>query len=92
MSGSSGRRKDIGAHEGEPGKDEIECLIEELDVNPEFAREGMRRAVYVMELDRAVNRSKERAIEPPPSLRDQLWNLNRVKSAKIYAARQCLGI
>jgi hypothetical protein len=33
------------AHEGEPGKDKVECLIDELDVYPELAREAMRRAV-----------------------------------------------
>ena len=45
---------------------------------PELAREGMRRAVYVVELDCAVYGGEERAVEPPPALRDQLWDLQRV--------------
>jgi len=70
------RKKERVAHEGEPGKDKVECLIDELNVNPELAREAVRRAVYVVELDRAVYRGEERAVEPPPALRDQLWDLN----------------
>jgi len=44
-------------------------------VYPNFAHKAVRRTIYVMELDRTVYRSEERVIEPPATLRDQLWNL-----------------
>jgi hypothetical protein len=47
-------------------------------VYPELARERVRRAVDVVEFDCAVYGGEERAIEPPPALRDQLWDLQRV--------------
>ena len=62
-------------HQSEPGKDKVERLVKQLDVYPELARERMRRAVYVVELDCAVYSGEERAVEPPPALRDQLWDL-----------------
>ena len=43
---------------------------------PKFAPKGVRRAVNIMKLDGTVYRSKERAVEPPATLRDQLRNLN----------------
>jgi hypothetical protein len=57
-------------HEGKPREDKVEGLIKEFDVYPEFARKRVRRAVYIMELDCTVYRSKERAIEPSATLRD----------------------
>jgi len=57
-------------HEGEPGKDRVECLIDEFNAYPELAREAVRRTAYVAELDRAVYRGEERAVEPPLPLRD----------------------
>lgn len=68
-------------HEGKPRKDKVEGLIEEFDVYPEFAREGVRRAIYITELDRTMYRSKERAIQPPATLRDQLRNLGKRQSS-----------
>jgi hypothetical protein len=63
-------------YEGKPREDKVERLIEEFDVYPEFAPEGVRRTVNIMKLDRTMYRSKERAVEPPATLRDQLGNLN----------------
>ena len=60
------RENEVGErHEGEPGKNRVECLIDEFNAYPELAREAVRRAAYVAELDRAVYRSEERAVEPP---------------------------
>ena len=42
---------------------------------PSFAQKPVRRTIYVIELDRIMYRSEERAIEPPATLRNQLWNL-----------------
>jgi hypothetical protein len=66
-------------HEAEPRKYQVERLIEQLDVYPELARKRVRRPVYVVELDRAVYGGEERAVEPSPALRDQLWDLQRVR-------------
>ena len=62
-------------HQSEPGKDQIECLVKQLYVYPELARNRVRRTVYVVKLDYAVYGSKKRAVEPPPALREQLWDL-----------------
>ena len=44
--GAEGKRRQT--HEGKPGKDAVEGLIDELDVYPEFAREAVGRSVDVV--------------------------------------------
>jgi len=51
----SSRRK---TYEGKPREDHVEGLVDEFDENQEFAREAVRRPIYVMELDSAVSRSE----------------------------------
>lgn len=45
---------------------------------PEFPQEGVRGPVDVVEVDGTVDGGEEGAVEPPTSLRDQLWDLGRV--------------
>lgn len=58
-----------------PRKDKIERLIEHLHVDPRLPRERMFTPIDVPEFDDRVNRSKERAVQPSTTLRDQLGNL-----------------
>jgi hypothetical protein len=62
-------------YEGKPREHQIEALVDKFEVNQEFVHEAVRRPIYVMELDRAMYRNEERAIEPPVSLQDQFGNL-----------------
>src|SRR6266853_883154 len=62
-------------HKGKPGEYQIEGLVQESDVDPQFSHKAVRRAIYVIELDRTIHRSKKRAIEPPATLQHQLGNL-----------------
>jgi len=41
-------------HEGEPGENHIERLVEQFEVYQEFAHKGVRRAIYAIELRDAV--------------------------------------
>jgi hypothetical protein len=66
-------------HQSKPREDEIEGLVDKLEVDHKFAPKAVRRAIYVMELDRTVYRGEERAIEPPAALGDQLGNLKPEK-------------
>jgi len=50
-------------------------LVEVFDVNQELAHKTVRKSRYVMELNHAVYRSEEQAIEPAATLRDQFWDL-----------------
>ena len=45
-------------------------MVDEFDRNQVFAREAVGRLIYVMELDSAVYRSEERAIESSAMLQD----------------------
>ena len=48
--------------ECEPGEDEVEELVEHLDVDPEFAQEGVGGAVDVVKVDCAVHGGEEGAV------------------------------
>jgi hypothetical protein len=52
----------------EPREDQVENLVHQLDVDPEFAGSGMGRAIEVVELDDRVHSSEERSIEPSTTL------------------------
>lgn len=59
----------------EPRKDQIKSLIQQLDVDPRLARERVRGAVEVVELDGAVYRGEEGAVEPSAALGDEFRDL-----------------
>jgi len=46
-------------YEGEPGENEIENLVDQLDVDPELAHETVGRAVEIVEMDSAVDGGEE---------------------------------
>jgi len=70
-----GRARNEDTYESEPRKDEIEQLIEHFNMDPQLAHEGMRRAVDVVEMDSTVDGGKERTVQPPTALRNQLGHL-----------------
>ena len=74
-----------GTYEGEPGENEIESLIQHLNMYPELPEDRVRRPVDVVEVERAVYRGEERAVEPAAPLRDQLWNLDGGSAHARYA-------
>lgn len=70
-------------HEAEPREDQVEGLVDELDVDPELAHEGVRRAINVVKVNGTVDRGEERAVQPPAPLRHQLRNLDqRIRSKR----------
>jgi hypothetical protein len=69
------RREERVMHQSEPGEYEIEELVEHLDVDPEFAEEGVGGAVDVVEVDYAVDGGEEGAVEPAPALGDEFGDL-----------------
>jgi hypothetical protein len=62
-------------YEGKPRENEIENPVDQFDMDPELAHDTVRRAVDIEEMVSTVNGSKERAVQPSPSLRNQLRNL-----------------
>ena len=64
-------------YEGEPRKDEVEHLIDQLDVYPQLTRKRMRPAIDEVEVEGTVNGGEERTVEPSSPLRDELRHLVR---------------
>ena len=60
--------------EGEPRKELLEDLVDELDVQPDFPEHAVVGSVQVPELDRGVDGSEEGTVQPSPPLRDELWH------------------
>jgi hypothetical protein len=46
-------------HEGKPGENQVERMVEQFEVYQEFAHKGVRRAIYVIELDDVVCHGEE---------------------------------
>ena len=67
---------DVVVAQGEPGKKEVVRLVEEFDVDPEFACERVGGAVDVAEFDGGVDRGEEGAVEPASALGDEFGDLN----------------
>jgi hypothetical protein len=55
-------------YESKPRKDEIEYLIHQLHMDPEFAHHSMRRPINIVEMNGTVHCSEERTIQPTPPL------------------------
>ena len=69
------KASDVIVAQREPREEQVEDLVEEFDVDPEFASKGVRGAVEVAEFDDRVERGEEGAVEPSPTLGDQLRDL-----------------
>ena len=60
--------------EGEEGEEEGDELIEEFDVEQDFAREGVVSLPDLLEVDQGVDGGEEGSIEPTTALGDEFRN------------------
>ncbi|KAI6748718.1 hypothetical protein HG531_007665 [Fusarium graminearum] len=60
---------------GEPSKDHVDCVEDELDEEGEFSEERVVRSKEVEEVNNGVYSSEERTVQPTTSLEDQLRHL-----------------
>jgi hypothetical protein len=70
-----GPQRHRGTHQSKPGENEVKHLIEHLDVDPKLAHKAVGGPVDVVKVKDTMYGSKERAVEPASTLRDQLWHL-----------------
>jgi hypothetical protein len=66
---------DVPIAQGKPGKNHVEDVVEQLDVEPELADERVAGAVEVAEVDDGVDGGEEGAVQPATTLRDEFWEL-----------------
>jgi hypothetical protein len=52
----------------------LEKLIQEFDMQKDFARHGVIRPPDLTDVDQRVHSGEEGTVEPSPTLRDKFWN------------------
>lgn len=62
-------------YQGKPRENQVEQLINHFDVNPEFAKECVRRPIDIVEVNGTMHSGEERTIKPTSPLRNQLRDL-----------------